>query len=83
VSVKEIVARLIAVSGKDLEPDIQGEGTPHGEIDRQSSTPAHQGAARLGARVGLAAAWPLPGTGTPGQEVVRPDRSRASAFRRD
>ena len=35
VPVKEIVARLIAVSGKDLEPDIQGEGTPHGEIDRQ------------------------------------------------
>ena len=34
-SVKEIVGRLIAVSGSDAEPDIQGEGTPHGEIDRQ------------------------------------------------
>ncbi len=34
-SVKEIVSRLIAVSGRDVEPDIQGEGTPHGEIDRQ------------------------------------------------
>jgi CDP-glucose 4,6-dehydratase len=34
-SVKEIVSRLIAVSGRDAEPDIQGEGTPHGEIDRQ------------------------------------------------
>ena len=35
VAVIEIVRRLIAVSGKDVEPDIQGEGTPHGEIDRQ------------------------------------------------
>ena len=34
-SVKDIVSRLIAVSGRDAEPDIQGEGTPHGEIDRQ------------------------------------------------
>ena len=29
------LGRLIAVSGKDVEPDVQGEGTPHGEIDRQ------------------------------------------------
>ena len=35
VAVIEIVRRMIAVSGKDVEPDIQGEGTPHGEIDRQ------------------------------------------------
>jgi len=34
-AVREIVDRLIAVSGRDLEPDVQGEGTPHGEIDRQ------------------------------------------------
>jgi CDP-glucose 4,6-dehydratase len=34
-SVNEIVSRLIAVSGREAEPDIQGEGTPHGEIDRQ------------------------------------------------
>ena len=33
--VLEIVQRLIAVSGRDAEPDIKGEGTPHGEIDRQ------------------------------------------------
>jgi CDP-glucose 4,6-dehydratase len=33
--VLEIVRRLIAVSGRDVEPDVQGEGTPHGEIDRQ------------------------------------------------
>jgi CDP-glucose 4,6-dehydratase len=31
----DIVRRLIAVSGRDAEPDVQGEGTPHGEIDRQ------------------------------------------------
>jgi CDP-glucose 4,6-dehydratase len=35
VSVSELVERLISVSGRDLEPDVQGEGTPHGEIDRQ------------------------------------------------
>ena len=35
VSVLEVVRRLIAVSGRDLEPDIQGTGVPHGEIDRQ------------------------------------------------
>jgi CDP-glucose 4,6-dehydratase len=34
-SVLEIVQRLIAVSGRDVEPDIQGKGTPKGEIDRQ------------------------------------------------
>ena len=31
----EIVERLIAVSGRDVEPDIQGTGVPHAEIDRQ------------------------------------------------
>lgn len=35
VSVREIVARLIKAAGSDVEPDIRGEGTPHGEIDRQ------------------------------------------------
>jgi CDP-glucose 4,6-dehydratase len=34
-SVLEIVTRLIEISGRDLEPDIQGTGVPHGEIDRQ------------------------------------------------
>jgi len=33
--VLDVVRRLIAVSGKELDPDIQGDGTPHGEIDRQ------------------------------------------------
>jgi len=35
LAVREIVARLTAVSGRDVEPDIQGNGTPAGEIDRQ------------------------------------------------
>lgn len=35
VSVRELVDRMISVSGKDLEPDVQGAGTPPGEIDRQ------------------------------------------------
>ena len=34
-SVLEVVRRLIAVSGRDAEPDIRGDGVPHGEIDRQ------------------------------------------------
>ena len=35
VSVIEIVRRLIAVSGVDVEPDVQGTGVPAGEIARQ------------------------------------------------
>jgi CDP-glucose 4,6-dehydratase len=35
VSVMALVLKLIAVSGREVEPDMQGEGTPHGEIDRQ------------------------------------------------
>jgi CDP-glucose 4,6-dehydratase len=35
LAVREIVDRLIAVSGSDVTPDVQGDGTPHGEIDRQ------------------------------------------------
>lgn len=35
VSVIDVTRRLISVSGRDAEPDIQGEGIPHGEIDRQ------------------------------------------------
>jgi CDP-glucose 4,6-dehydratase len=34
-SVLEVVKLLIEISGRDLEPDIQGTGVPHGEIDRQ------------------------------------------------
>jgi CDP-glucose 4,6-dehydratase len=35
LAAREIVDRLIGVSGRDVEPDVQGRGTPHGEIDRQ------------------------------------------------
>ncbi|HEX4719392.1 MAG TPA: GDP-mannose 4,6-dehydratase [Thermoleophilaceae bacterium] len=35
IPVRELVERLIAVAGADVEPDIHGDGTPHGEIDRQ------------------------------------------------
>jgi CDP-glucose 4,6-dehydratase len=35
VSVLEVVRRLIAVSGRDTEPDIRGSGVPHAEIHRQ------------------------------------------------
>jgi CDP-glucose 4,6-dehydratase len=35
VSVRELVATLIAVAGADLEPQVAGTGTPAGEIDRQ------------------------------------------------
>ena len=35
VPVMELVRKIVSVSGKEVEPDVQGEGTPHGEIDRQ------------------------------------------------
>jgi CDP-glucose 4,6-dehydratase len=35
VAVLNLVQMLTAVSGRELEPDVRGEGTPHGEIDRQ------------------------------------------------
>jgi CDP-glucose 4,6-dehydratase len=35
VSVLDVVRRLIAISGRELEPDVRGTGVPHGEIDRQ------------------------------------------------
>jgi CDP-glucose 4,6-dehydratase len=35
LSVRELVDRLIAAAGSDAAPDVQGEGTPPGEIDRQ------------------------------------------------
>jgi len=35
LAVREIVDRLIAVAGSDVTAEIRGDGTPHGEIDRQ------------------------------------------------
>jgi CDP-glucose 4,6-dehydratase len=62
IAVREIVRRLIQASASDVEPEIQGEGTPAGEIDRQwlDSTAIRQ---ELGWEpkwdldAGLAAAW--------------------------
>jgi CDP-glucose 4,6-dehydratase len=34
-AVLSVVNLLIEISGRDLEPDIQGTGVPHAEIDRQ------------------------------------------------
>lgn len=35
VAVLELVRRLIAAAGRDVEPDVRGAGVPAGEIDRQ------------------------------------------------
>jgi CDP-glucose 4,6-dehydratase len=35
VAVIDLVRALIQLSGRDLDPDVRGGGTPHGEIDRQ------------------------------------------------
>jgi CDP-glucose 4,6-dehydratase len=35
IPVIDVVRTLISVSGVDVEPDVRGSGTPHGEIDRQ------------------------------------------------
>ncbi len=35
VSVLEVVKRLVEISGAVSEPDVRGEGTPHGELARQ------------------------------------------------
>jgi CDP-glucose 4,6-dehydratase len=40
VSVIEVVRTLISVSGRPVEPDVRGVGTPHGEIDRQYLDPS-------------------------------------------
>jgi CDP-glucose 4,6-dehydratase len=35
VSVRELVEKLTEISGRDIEPEIEGSGVPPGEIDRQ------------------------------------------------
>jgi CDP-glucose 4,6-dehydratase len=35
VSVLEVVERLVEIAGVEVEPDIRGQGTPHGELTRQ------------------------------------------------
>lgn len=34
-AVRDVVARICAIAGTDVEPDVRGSGTPDGEIDRQ------------------------------------------------
>jgi CDP-glucose 4,6-dehydratase len=34
-AVREVVARICAIAGTNVEPEIRGSGTPAGEIDRQ------------------------------------------------
>ncbi len=34
-AVRAVVARICALAGADVEPDVRGTGTPDGEIDRQ------------------------------------------------
>ena len=49
-----MVRRLVSVSGRDVEPDVQGSGTPHGEIDRQ-----YLDASALRSELGWSPAWDL------------------------
>jgi CDP-glucose 4,6-dehydratase len=53
-SVSEVVERLIAVSGREVTPDVQGKGTPHGEIDRQFLD-----SSRISAELGWEPRWSL------------------------
>ena len=32
---REVVDLICRIAGTEVEPDIRGKGTPHGEIDRQ------------------------------------------------
>lgn len=52
--VLEIVRTMLDVAGSDLEPDVQGEGVPAGEIDRQ-----YLDSTLIGERLGWSAKWSL------------------------
>lgn len=54
IAVRDLVDRLIAASGKDARPDVQGSGTPHGEIDRQ-----YLDSSAMRDELGWQAAWSL------------------------
>jgi CDP-glucose 4,6-dehydratase len=54
VSVLELVRRLIEISGLALEPDVHGDGTPHGEIERQWLD-----CSAIATELGWAPAWDL------------------------
>lgn len=54
VSVVDVVRRLVEIAGLELDPDVRGSGTPHGELRRQwlDSSAIHQ-------ELGWAPAWEL------------------------
>lgn len=62
IAALDLVSTLIATAGFDVEPDVRGEGTPDGEIDRQwlDSTAIREElgwAPRVGPEDGLAKAY--------------------------
>jgi CDP-glucose 4,6-dehydratase len=54
VTVLEVVRKLIAASGRDVEPEIAGEGPPAGEIARQ-----HLDATAIREELGWEPRWDL------------------------
>lgn len=54
VSVLEVVRSLSAIAGVEVQPDVQGRGTPPGEIDRQWLD-----CSEIRTRLGWAPAWDL------------------------
>ena len=89
VTVLDLVGRLIEIAGLDVEPDVQGSGTPHGELTSQwlDSTAIRE---ELGWRAewdlqrGLEATWSwyreqLPPSLRGGRDHLSAKRSRARA----
>lgn len=54
VSVLEVVRRLIEIAGLEIEPDVRGHGTPHGELERQWLD-----CSAISAELGWAPGWDL------------------------
>ena len=52
--VLDVVRRLIEVSGRQVEPDVQGDGTPPGELERQ-----YLDSTAIRAELGWKAQWDL------------------------
>jgi CDP-glucose 4,6-dehydratase len=54
VSVLELVGKLIEIAGSEIEPDVRGAGTPHGELTRQWLD-----ASAIAGELGWTPAWDL------------------------
>ncbi len=54
VSVLEIVRQLVEIAGLQVEPDVHGHGTPHGELERQWLD-----CSAIAAELGWAPAWDM------------------------